>query len=369
MQKLFSGIYKNKTVLITGHTGFKGSWLALWLNQMGANVIGYSLKAPTIPNHFDLLNLDMVSIIGDIRDLGMLEEVFLKYKPDIVFHLAAQPLVRLSYKNPIETYETNVMGTLKVFEVCKKHSVKAIVNITSDKAYKNNEWIWGYRENDQMGGYDPYSSSKGCAELLTSSYRNSYFNLDNYKNTHNTLLASCRAGNVIGGGDWAEDRIVPDIIRAVISGKKVKIRSPKSTRPWQHVLEPLSGYLFVGQKLLEGKKEFADAWNFGPNDENSITVKEVVEYIKQFWDKIDYEINDEAKNNLHEANLLKLDCSKAHTKLGWKAKWNSEITFEKTILWYKNYYEKNSAETVKDLNDYIDIVKKKKIGKVLYESI
>ena len=207
MTSLFSGVYNKKTVLVTGHTGFKGSWLVYWLNKMGANVIGYSLEAPTNPNHFSMLEIKMTSIIGDIRDLDKLNKVIEEHKPDIVFHLAAQALVRKSYENPIETYETNVMGTLKVFEACRKNHVKAIVNITSDKAYDNKEWIWGYRENDPLGGYDPYSSSKGCADLLANSYRDSYFNIKEYKQTHNTLLATCRAGNVIGGGDWAKDRL------------------------------------------------------------------------------------------------------------------------------------------------------------------
>ena len=360
MQSLFSGIYKNKTVLVTGHTGFKGSWLSFWLKQMGANVIGYSLEAPTNPNHIELLNLDITSIIGDIRDLEKLNIIFEKYKPDIVFHLAAQPLVRLSYENPIETYETNVIGTLKVFEACKKANVKAIVNITSDKAYENKEWIWGYRENDPMGGYDPYSSSKGCADILANSYRSSYFNLNDYKKTHNTLLASCRAGNVIGGGDWAKDRLMTDIMVSVSQDKKVSIRNPHATRPWQHVLEPLSGYLNIGQKLLEGRVEFADAWNFGPSDEGSISVEEVVKNVKKDWDKIDYEINKDP-SQLHEANLLKLDCSKAHIILKWKDVWDSNTTFEKTVNWYKSYYEEQNILTSQDLKNYVSDAKVKNI--------
>lgn len=369
MQSLFSGIYKDKTVLVTGHTGFKGSWLVYWLNQMGAKVVGYSLEAPTNPNHIELLNLDIVSIIGDIRNLEKLNQTFETYKPDIVFHLAAQPLVRLSYENPIETYETNVMGTLKVFEACRANNVKAIVNITSDKAYENKEWIWGYRENDPMGGYDPYSSSKGCADLLATSYRNSFFNIKDYlperqrdksklKKTHNTLLATCRAGNVIGGGDWAKDRLITDIMISVSQGKKVSIRNPKATRPWEHVLEPLSGYLHIGQKLLEEKVEFAEAWNFGPSDEGSITVEQVIQNVKKHWDKIDYEINKDP-NQLHEANLLKLDCSKAHILLKWKDVWDSQTTFEKTVKWYKAYYENNkNIITKEDLQNYINDAKK-----------
>ena len=361
MQELFSGIYKNKTVLVTGHTGFKGSWLCLWLQEMGANVIGYSLEAPTTPNHIDLLDLDIVSVIGDIRDLDALNKTFEQYNPEIVFHLAAQPLVRLSYENPIETYETNVMGTLKVLESCRQNDVKAIVNITSDKAYENKEWIWGYRENDPMGGYDPYSSSKGCADLLVNSYRNSYFNIDEYKKSHHTLIASCRAGNVIGGGDWAQDRLITDIMVSVSQNKKVSIRNPFATRPWQHVLEPLSGYLNIGQKLLEEKVEFSDAWNFGPSDEGNITVEEVVKNVKKHWNKIDYEINRDL-NQLHEANLLKLDCSKAHILLQWKDVWDSETTFEKTVKWYKSYYQNDKIIlTYDDLESYVSDAKAKNI--------
>jgi len=360
MHNLFSSIYKDKTVLVTGHTGFKGSWLVYWLDKMGAKVIGYSLEAPTKPNHIELLDLDIVSIVGDIRDLDKLNKIFQKYNPDIVFHLAAQPLVRLSYENPIETYDTNVIGTLKVFEACRKNSVKAIVNITSDKAYENKEWIWGYRENDPLGGYDPYSSSKGCADLLVNSYRNSYFNINEYKKSHNTLIASCRAGNVIGGGDWAEDRLITDIMLSVSKGKKVSIRNPNSTRPWQHVLEPLSGYLAIGQKLLEEKVEFSDAWNFGPSDEGSITVEQVVKNVKKHWDKIDYKISKDS-NDLHEANLLKLDCSKAHLLLKWKDVWNSNKTFEITVDWYKDFYENNKTLTKKDLDSYVNDARLQKI--------
>lgn len=252
------------------------------------------------------------------------------------------------------------MGTLKVFEASKKNNVKAIVNITSDKAYENKEWIWGYKEIDPMGGYDPYSSSKGCADILATSYRNSFFNINDYKKTHNTLLATCRAGNVIGGGDWAKDRLITDIMISVSENKKVSIRNPKATRPWQLVLEPLSGYLYIGQKLLEEKIEFADAWNFGPSDEGSITVEEVVKNVKKHWDKIDYEINSDLKQP-HEANLLKLDCSKAYILLKWKNVWDSQITFKKTVEWYKSYYEDKKILTKEDLESYITDAKVKDI--------
>lgn len=341
----YNKIYKNQTVLVTGHTGFKGSWLCSWLIKLGAKVIGYSLKPNTTPNHFDLLDLDMVSVIGDILDKNLLEETFLKYKPNIVFHLAAQPLVRYSYLNPVETFETNIMGTINVFESCRKcDSVKAIVNITSDKCYENKEQDYTYNEDDKLGGYDPYSASKGCAELVTSSYRNSFFK------TGNVLLASCRAGNVIGGGDWADDRLIPDIVKSIITQQQVTIRNPKAVRPWQHVLEPLSGYLLVGKYLLEGKSEYAAAWNFGPNEEKSITVEQVLHYIQKHWDKLDFVINQD--NSLHEATLLNLNCSKAYTQLNWKAKYNVEQTFDKTIKWYKEFYENDNIITIKQLEDY-----------------
>ena len=350
----FGGIYRQRKVLITGHTGFKGSWLAYWLIKIGATVCGYALNPPTNPNHFDLLKLDIQSNIGDIRDLETLKGVLGHFKPEIVFHLAAQPLVRLSYREPRETFETNVMGTINVLEACRQtESVRAIVNITSDKCYENKEWVWGYRENDAMGGYDPYSASKGCAELVANCYRNSYFNLADYGRSHSLLLASCRAGNVIGGGDWAEDRLIPDIMKAVSKGETVIIRSPNSTRPWQHVLEPLSGYLLVGQKLLEGKKEFAEAWNFGPGDSEIINVETVVKYIQKYWPEVKYKI-EPPKEAPHEANLLKLDCSKAHTKLKWKETWNSEMAFEKTTSWYRNYYDSEKVNTDRDLTSFIE---------------
>ena len=359
--KMFNDIYKNKRVLITGHTGFKGSWLACWLKKLGAEVCGYALDPPTNPNHFNLLRPEMRSEIGDIRDITRLKSVFAEFKPEIVFHLAAQPLVRLSYSEPIETFETNIMGTINVFEACRScSSVKAIVNITSDKCYENKEQAHGYRESDPMGGYDPYSASKGCAELITNSYRNSFFNNEKYGKEHGILLASCRAGNVIAGGDWAEDRLIPDIMKAVNENKIVDIRNPHATRPWQHVLEPLSGYLYLGQKLLKGKKEFAEGWNFGPGDHESITVGTLVENIKKYWPKINYKFAN-IKGALHEASLLKLDCSKASTKLKWNEIWCAEKTFEKTVKWYKDYYETGRLNTEEDLSSYIQDAEKKKL--------
>lgn len=358
--KLFGGIYKDKKVLITGYTGFKGSWLAQWLHLMGAKVYGYALAPPSNPSHFEVLDLKINGQEGDIRDYLRLLSFVNEVKPDIVFHLAAQALVRSSYNDPIETYSTNVIGTLNLFEVCKKvESVKAIINVTSDKCYDNKEWIWGYREIDNMGGFDPYSSSKGCAEILTHSFRNSYFNLSEYDKSHTVLLASARAGNVIGGGDWATDRLIPDIIKAASINKSVIIRSPKATRPWQHVLEPLSGYLTLGWRLLEGKKEYAEGWNFGPDINCNLKVEEVVNLSKHYWDsiKIEYKQNTSAT---HEANLLMLDCSKANKLLNWKPVWNINETVENTINWYKEYYTNKKVNTDINISEYIRKAKETK---------
>ncbi|WP_045212902.1 CDP-glucose 4,6-dehydratase [Desulfonatronovibrio magnus] len=356
MSQLFNDIFRSRKVLITGHTGFKGSWLAFWLIQLGADVTGFALEPDTDPSHFKLLNLPMRSIIGDIRDPQALAGAVQKSQPEIVFHLAAQPLVRRSYREPVETFASNVMGTIHLFEASRKiESVRAIVNITSDKCYENQEWIWGYRENDPMGGHDPYSASKGCAELVTSSWRNSFFHPDQYEKSHQVLLASARAGNVIGGGDWGEDRLIPDIMRATVANKPVIIRNPQATRPWQHVLEPLSGYLLLGQKLLDGRKELAQAWNFGPSDADTITVGEVVRRIKKHWNAFDYVLRPNP-DEPHEANLLRLDCSKARVELGWETVWDSETTFIKTIEWYKFFYENNELRTAKALDEYEEIL-------------
>jgi len=349
---MFGDIYRNRRIMLTGHTGFKGSWMACWLQQLGAEVCGYSLPAPSSPAHWNLLALDMRSEIADIRDAETLQKVFDGFRPEIVFHLAAQPLVRDSYRIPVETYETNVMGTLNVFEACRAtDSVRAIVNVTTDKCYENKEWVWGYRENDPMGGYDPYSSSKGCSELLTASYRNSYFSTETYGNKHQTLLASCRAGNVIGGGDWAADRLVPDIMRAVAEDRAVEIRNPSATRPWQHVLEPLRGYLLVGQRLLQGEAASATGWNFGPSDEGNISVGEVVRLVGERWDRIDYHLG-QPQDSLHEANLLKLDCSKARAALGWRPVWSGSVSIARTVDWYREFYENNQVSTQHDLAAY-----------------
>jgi len=356
MKKLFNGIYYGKTVLVTGHTGFKGSWLSLWLQKLGANVIGYALDPPTQPNHFSLLNLEIESIIADIRDKAKIENVIQKYQPEIVFHLAAQPLVRDSYIYPHETYETNIMGTVNLFEAARKSDrLRAILNITSDKCYENKEWVWGYRENDPMGGYDPYSSSKGCSELITSAYRRSFFANAEYGKSHQVLVASCRAGNVIGGGDWAKDRLIPDIVKATAAGETVIIRNPHATRPWQHVLDPLYGYLLLGQKLLEGKPEYAEAWNFGPHDNHILTVESLLKLFKQHWNDIKYQIENK-KKQFHEAALLKLDVSKATSKLKLNSVWNSEKTIEKTVQWYKDFYQYAEINSDNDLNNFIKYI-------------
>jgi len=365
-ERLFNGVYKGKNVLVTGHNGFKGTWLSIWLKQMGANVYGYSLAPKDKLNHFDLLNTKGITEkIADLRDLKSLEEYIEEVKPEIVFHLAAQALVRPSYEDPIETYSTNIMGSLNVLEACRKSKdVRVIVNVTSDKCYENNEWVWGYRENDKMGGYDPYSSSKGMMELMTASYRNSFFNLKDYKKKHNILLGSVRAGNVIGGGDWAKDRLIPDIVKAASKHEAVIIRNPMATRPWQHVLEPLSGYLTLGWKLLEEKKEFADGWNFGPEMSSNLSVGEIGELAQKVWKDITIKLG-ENKDEYHEANLLMLDCSKANKILKWNAVWKIDDTISKTINWYKAYYSENKLLTQDDIESYVlDAIKKEIIWAV-----
>jgi CDP-glucose 4,6-dehydratase len=356
---MFNDIYRNKRVLITGHTGFKGSWLTLWLSQMGAKITGYSLKPPTEPNHYELIDVDIVSILGDVRDLDKLKYVFKTQRPEIIFHLAAQPIVRLSYIDPIETITTNVVGVANIFEASRESDmIRAIINVTSDKCYENRESPRSYKENAPLGGYDPYSASKGCSELITSCWRSSFFNLNDYGKTHNTLLASGRAGNVVGGGDWAPDRLIPDIMRAVNQNEKVVIRNPQAIRPWQHVLEPLSGYLLLGQKLMEGRKEFAEAWNFGPSKSRNVSVVRIVDHIKKTWPKIDYEINT-LSDQPHEAGILKLDSSKAQTRLKWVHVWDSKRAIEKTALWYKNFYESGAVQSLEDIRSYILDAKKK----------
>lgn len=330
-----TSFWTGKVVLLTGHTGFKGSWLSLWLQSMGAKVIGYALSPPTDPSLFITANVanGMTSLEGDIRDLAALSKVFEKHRPDIVMHMAAQSLVRHSYANPVETYSTNVMGTVHVLEAARQAgSVRVIVNVTSDKCYENREWVWGYRENEAMGGYDPYSNSKGCAELVTSSYRSSYFNPDQYAD-HRVALASARAGNVIGGGDWAEDRLIPDIMRAIVQGKPVHIRNPHAIRPWQHVLEPLSGYLMLAEKLWKDGAAYGEAWNFGPSDEDTRPVSWIADRLTKAWGAgASWKLDE--RHHPHEAHYLKLDCSKAKSRLHWHPRWHLEDALGAIVEWH-----------------------------------
>jgi len=348
-------IYKKRRILITGHTGFKGSWLCLLLNQLGADVYGYALEPPTNPSLYNDAKIDelITSFIGDIRNLDYLQEMMQKVQPEIVIHMAAQPLVRDSYKIPVETYAINVMGTVHVLEACRNTpSVKAIVNVTTDKCYENKEWHWGYRENEPMGGYDPYSNSKGCSELVTSAYRNSYFNPATYK-THGVAVASARAGNVIGGGDWAGDRLIPDFIRAISKSEKVKIRSPFAIRPWQHVLEPLTGYLTLAAKLFSEGAEYAQPWNFGPDDNDAQNVEWVTKTICDLWgENASFEIDTNPQP--HEASYLKLDCSKVKAELGWLPRWDIQTTLKSIVDWNKAYFNgENIREvTIKQINQY-----------------
>lgn len=352
---MFKNIYRGKRVLVTGHTGFKGSWLCQWLLAMDARVIGISLPPNVTPSHFSVLDLSSrldhreCNICDGLRIFRIIEET----KPEIVFHLAAQPLVRQSYRDPKETFETNVLGTVNVLDAIRRsNAVRACVVITSDKCYENRELVRGYCESDPMGGYDPYSASKGCAELVVLSYRNAFFALDEYGRGHEVLIASARAGNVIGGGDWGEDRLIPDIVRAVGSSKVAHIRNPRAIRPWQHVLDCLSGYLLLAQKLVEGEKSFAEGWNFGPCEKVEVSVNDVVEQIRHLWPKLEYQVGGDA-DNPHEANYLKLDCSKATARLKWKSVWTIEKALDRTIQWYKAFYESGALSTSKDLELFI----------------
>lgn len=347
--------WKGKNVFLTGHTGFKGSWLSLWLTSMGAKVMGYALAPNTTPNLFDVLAIDSMiekSHIADIRDLASLQKSMSQARPDVVIHMAAQPLVRYSYVNPVETYATNVMGTVHVLESARSiGSIRATVVVTTDKCYENKEWVWGYRENEPMGGYDPYSNSKGCAELVTSAYRQSYFSKSDSINS----VASARAGNVIGGGDWSEDRLIPDAIKAFESNKPLMIRNPLATRPWQHVLEPLSGYLTLAQALYEQGSVFASGWNFGPRDEDNRSVQEVIDLLISGWGE-SARWEKEGSEQPHEANLLKLDCSKARSQLGWIPKWNLETATQKIVEWQKVHQAKENMQDVSlaQINQYMN---------------
>jgi CDP-glucose 4,6-dehydratase len=345
--KLFADIYRGKRVLVTGHTGFKGSWLSLWLHELGAKVTGIGLPPESQPNHWDLLNLPTNDQRHDIRDISAVHLAFNIAQPEIVFHLAAQPLVRRSYRDPLETWSTNVMGTANLLEACRQApSVRAVIVITTDKCYENHEWPWGYRENDRIGGHDPYSASKAGSELVAASYRSAFFNAEN-----SSLLATVRAGNVIGGGDWSEDRLVPDLVRAVAQNQSLEIRSPLATRPWQHVLESLSGYLLLGQCLLQGNKRCAEAWNFGPEPEGNRTVSEVLGKLSAHWPTLRWHVTD--KLQPHEATLLYLDSAKARSNLRWQPVWKFDAALVRTADWYRAWLEAGNVISRQQLVDYI----------------
>jgi CDP-glucose 4,6-dehydratase len=355
---LFDNHYKGKTVLVTGHTGFKGSWLSIWLNELGANVIGYALDPYTDKDNFVLSNMSskMIDIRADIRNQVKLHEVFSQYQPDIVFHLAAQPLVRESYDFPVETYEINVMGTINVLEEIRKcDNTKIGIMITTDKVYENKEQIWGYKETDPLGGYDPYSSSKAAAEIAISSWRNSFMNIEEYEK-HGKAIASVRAGNVIGGGDWAKDRIIPDCIRSIESNEDIEIRSPNATRPWQHVLEPLYGYLLLGYRMFCDPKKYSESWNFGPSFESITTVWEVVSLLaKEFKYNKFFDVS--TKEKLHEANLLSLDITKTRYRLNWTPILDINMAIQMTSVWYKNYYKDPPIKIcIEQIKQYMELL-------------
>ncbi len=324
--------WSGKRVFLTGHTGFKGSWLSLWLESMGATVHGFSLEPPTKPSLFHEARVaeGLESEIGDVKDAGAVSRSISAFAPEIVIHMAAQPLVRASYHDPVNTYATNVMGSVHVLEAVRKTpGVRAVVMVTTDKCYENREWEWGYREDEPMGGYDPYSNSKGCAELVTSAYRRSFLS------EAGVALGSARAGNVIGGGDWAEDRLIPDILRAFGQGQPAVLRNPHSTRPWQHVLEPLSGYLLLAERLYRDGESAAQAWNFGPFDEDARPVNWIASKMAQCWgEEAKWQLSDDSAQP-HEANYLKLDISRARAKLGWSPTWSLETTLDSIVRWHK----------------------------------
>jgi CDP-glucose 4,6-dehydratase len=354
-----AGFWQGKKVFLTGHTGFKGSWLALWLHTLGAEVTGYALEPPTEPSFYDLCRIDSLvhSVIADVRDLARLKDELTLAAPDIVIHMAAQPLVRDSYKIPVETYAINVMGTVHLLEAVRSvPTVRAVVNVTTDKCYENREWVWGYRENEPMGGYDPYSNSKGCSELVTAAYRSSYFNSrggGGEPAQHGAAVATARAGNVIGGGDWATDRLVPDCIRGLLAGEKILIRNPAATRPWQHVLEPLSGYLMLARQLYQQGGRFAEGWNFGPDEGDAWPVERIVQRLCHLWGSgADFQVME--GEHPHEAHYLKLDISKARTVLGWSPRWDLETALEKIVTWTRIYLDQGDLRRISlnQINEY-----------------
>lgn len=343
--------FRGRRVLVTGHTGFKGGWLAQWLHMLGAEVTGLALPPASTPNLWDTLGLGdaprCVDLRGDVRDLAAVEAAFARGEPEIVFHLAAQPLVRRSYRDPLESWSTNVMGTANVLDACRRHaSVRAVVAVTTDKVYANREWAWGYREADRLGGHDPYSASKAASELVAASYRQSFLSAPGAP-----LLATARAGNVIGGGDWSEDRLIPDLVRAVGRGESLEIRSPGATRPWQHVLDCLAGYLLLGQRLLQGDASCADAWNFGPVEQDNRTVESVLGLMRSHWPALAWHVSDAPRP--HEANLLYLDSTRARNQLGWRPVWRLDQALSATAAWYQAWQERGADLTRRQIDTYM----------------
>ena len=348
---MFNRAYSGRKILVTGHTGFKGSWLCLWLATIGAKVVGISLPPEVMPNHWSLLGLDLESHYLDIRDHNRLQAEIQTIDPEVIFHLAAQPLVRRSYQEPVETWETNVMGTANLLNAARKlTNLKAIVVVTSDKCYENKEWSWGYREIDRLGGHDPYSASKGASELVTASFRNSFFNLQS-----SGLIASVRAGNVIGGGDWSEDRLIPDLIRSISNSNKLAVRSPHSTRPWQHVLDCLSGYMQLGERLIGGDRAFAEAWNFGPEQTSNRKVSELLQAFKKFVPSCQWTQSD--GQAVHEARLLHLDSGKAKERLSWMPVWSFEEAIEATANWYQIWLNRGEIISRQQLEAYCNLAR------------
>lgn len=349
MNNLFGGIYKGRRVLVTGHTGFKGSWLCLWLHEMGAKVSGISLDPIVKNNHWDLLDLNIQDHRIDIRDYEKIKATIMQIQPEYIFHLAAQPLVRESYRDPLNTWSTNVIGTANILDITKSiKSLRAIVVVTTDKCYENKEWTWGYREIDVLGGSDPYAASKACVEILVGSYAKSFFGSEG-----SPKIATARAGNVVGGGDWSQDRLIPDMVRAVSRGDLLKIRYPKATRPWQHVLESLSGYLSLGQKLTTDDVDIVSAWNFGPGEEGNKTVEDVLHELKKYFTEVRWNVED--SKNLHESNFLSLDCSKAKQLLGWKSTLNFEEGIKLTADWYQDFYRNKNICSINQLKEYCNL--------------
>lgn len=361
MRRCFGGVYSGRRVLITGHTGFKGSWLALWLRALGADVSGLALPPDTEPSHHRLLSPGFPDALVDLRDIDAVRSAVDRFRPEIVFHLAAQPLVRRSFREPVATVATNVLGLVHLFEAVRScATVRAIVNATTDKCYEVDGRADGYSEEDRLGGHDPYSASKACAEILSSCWRRSFFGAIKDRNRPSVLLATARAGNVIGGGDWAEDRLVPDLVRAAAAGGVTMIRNPLAIRPWQHVLEPLAGYLLLGERLLSGDADAASAWNFGPAASGHLPVREVVTRMRERWPAI--RMNVDAGSHPHETTELRLKCEKAERVLGWKPVWNADAMIGRTALWYRGYYETGQPASAADLEAFVEDARRAGIG-------